>query len=384
MANVNQRASAVEGAAPKKANLQRRDTDVVALRVGVPKALAEPTLVTYRSVGIGVFGVVMRFAGMPLEKIALYMNSSQISGKNPFRQAVSLTFKDGMLAPYRVVGPASMVAWFLQYSVMGMAFQFFDHSLSAMMGVKPVYYGSELMLPPVEEQQPMDYQAKFAFKTLLSPILAACLESKVSNRAEVQRYFGREKFAMIESALKANPVARAAGPAYAPNVMRNVIMCQTTFLLTPITYKLYFPQERKSKTSLFWYGLSMNIFAGNVLAITQQSLWGRSLDYLANNGQIRYRNIIAEGLRKDGISAFFTVPKWGSRVLMNAPAQGVLPWFYNEILPLGENVVLTAVKNLIYEPFLKESEEMQLLRRFETRLQSAEVKYTATSPNPQR
>ncbi len=162
-------------------------------------------------------------------------------------------------------------------------------------------------------------------------------------------------------------------------------MCQTTFLLTPITYKLYFPQERKSKTTLFWYGLSMNIFAGNVLAITQQSLWGRSLDYLAKNGQIRYRNIITEGFQKDGISAFFTIPKWGSRVLMNAPAQGVLPWFYNEILPLGENVVLTAVKHLVYEPFLKEAEELrQLPRRFETRLASAtksEVKYTATSPS---
>lgn len=58
----------------------------------------------------------MRFSGMPLEKIALVMNSSQVSGKGQFRQAIKLTFQDGALAPYRVVGAASLTAWFLQYS----------------------------------------------------------------------------------------------------------------------------------------------------------------------------------------------------------------------------------------------------------------------------
>ena len=38
-------------------------------------------------------------------------------------------------------------------------------------------------------------------------------------------------------------------------------------------YKLYYPQEQKGVTSLFWFGLGFNIFAGNVVAITQQSLW---------------------------------------------------------------------------------------------------------------
>ena len=133
-------------------------------------------------------------------------------------------------------------------------------------------------------------------------------------------------------------------------------MCQTTFVLTPITYKLYFPQEQKSKSSLFWYGLSMNIFVGNVVAITQQALWGRSLDMLAREGTIDYGVVIKNGLQKEGMSAFFTVPKWCSRVMMNAPAQGVLPWFYNDVLPLGERSVLTLVKNLIYEPFWKEVE----------------------------
>ncbi len=103
---------------PSEVRLQRRDTDLVADRVGLPYSIAEPALVMYRSVGIGIFGVVMRFSGMPLEKIALYMNSSQVSGKGQLQQAVKLTFREGLLAPYRVVGSASVVAWFFQYSVM--------------------------------------------------------------------------------------------------------------------------------------------------------------------------------------------------------------------------------------------------------------------------
>ena len=337
-------------------NLQRRGTDLVAERVGLPLSIAEPTLVTYRSVGIGLFGVAMRFTGMPLEKIALFMNSSQVSGKGQFRQAFRLAFKDGALAPYKVVGPASLTAWFFQYSVIGFAFQFFDHGLSKMLNVKPVYYGHELMQPPVEEERSMDYRLKSTFKTALSPILSAGLETQVSNRAEVQRFFGREKFAAIENSLKANPLRKAAGPAFTPCMMRNLIMCQTTFVLTPITYKLYFPQEQKNNTSLFWFGLGMNVFVGNVVAITQQALWGRSLDYLAKNGTINYSNIIKDGLEKEGMKAFFTPPKWASRVMMNAPAQGVLPWFYNEVLPLGEDAVMKGVKNFIYDPFLAELE----------------------------
>merc|ERR1712146_791511 len=126
----------------------------------------------------------------------------------------------------------------------------------------------------------------------------------------------------------------------------NLIMCQTTFIVTPITYKLFFPQEKKNNTSLFWYGLAMNVFVGNVFAITQQSLWGRSLDYLAKHGRIRYSAIIKESLEKEGTRAFFTTPKWASRVMMNAPAQGVLPWFYNEVLPLGEEAFLAEVESL--------------------------------------
>jgi hypothetical protein len=344
-----------------KVNLQRRDTELQAEAAGLPLAIVEPTLVTYRSVGIGIFGVVMRFSGMPLEKMALFMNSSQVSGKNQVAQSLRLTFKEGALAPYRVVGPASLVAWFLQYSIMGFAFQFFDHSISNMLGVKPVYYGSELMspAPPKDENADTAYFMKSAVARLLSPVLAAFLETKVSNRAEVQRYYGPEKLAKVERQLGLSPLARAAGPAFMPNVMRNVIMCHTTFLITPITYKLYFPQEKKSKSSLFWYGLGMNMFVGNVMAITQQALWGRTLDFAAKEGRIHYGSIVRQGFQKDGLAAFITGPKWFSRVLMNAPAQGVLPWFYNEVLPIGEPTVLAVVKNVLYDPLLKQSHEVR-------------------------
>jgi hypothetical protein len=335
----------------------KQSSEETAADVGLPWDVAQPTLLAYRSVGIGVFGAVMRFGGMPLEKIALYMNSSQVSGKNQLGQAIRLTFAEGALAPYRVVGLASLTAWFLQYSVMGIAFQFVDQTLSKLMGVRPVYYGHELMEPPAAESHqddPLEYKAKRAVKTVLSPVLAASMESFVSNRAEVQRYFGPAKFAAIEESLGRNALQRAAGPVFFPNVMRNVIMCQTSFLLTPITYKLYFPQEHKSKSTLFWYGLGLNIFTGNVFAITQQALWGRSLDYLAQHGRVNYTSVIREGLGKEGLSAFFTGPKWFSRVLMNAPAQGTLPWFYNEVLPLFERVLLTGVKLAVYDPFLSE------------------------------
>lgn len=332
----------------------RYSSEEIAREIGLPMNIAQPALVGYRSVGIGVFGAVMRWGGMPLEKIALYMNSSQVSGTNQFGQAVRLTFKEGALAPYRVVGPASVTAWFMQYSVMGVAFQFFDQVLSNLFQVNPMYYGKELMEPaPERTHEPFSYRAKEGFKTVLSPVLAACLESYVSNRAEAQRFFGPKEFAVIEEKLAANTLKRAAGPAFCANAGRNVIMCQTSFLLTPLTYKLYFPQEQKSKTTLFWYGLGLNIFVGNVVAITQQALWGRSLDYLKAHGHINYRAVIQQGLANEGTRAFFTLPKWFSRVLMNAPAQGTLPWFYNEVLPLGEPAFMQSFKNIIYDPLLK-------------------------------
>ena len=65
------------------------------------------------------------------------------------------------------------------------------------------------------------------------------------------------------------------------------------------------------------------------------------LNYVEEGGgrNANYRAIIGEAYRKEGLSAFFT-PQNGSRVLMNAPIQGTLPWFYNDVLPLGEPAAL--------------------------------------------
>jgi hypothetical protein len=38
---------------------------------------------------------------------------------------------------------------------------------------------------------------------------------------------------------------------------------------------------------------------------------------------------------------------------MNAPAQGTLPWFYNEVLPFGEPAFMKLFKIIVYDPFLK-------------------------------
>jgi hypothetical protein len=323
--------------------------------------------VCYRSSGIGAFGVVMRWAGMPLEKIALFMNSSQVKGPNPFRQSVQLTFQDGIIAPYKVVKAPSIVAWFFQYSVMGLAFQVFDQSLSNALGVRPMYYGSEIMEPPEHDENGYSTEDTFKviLKTTLAPILSGSIESCIANRAEVQRYYGPNKFMALEKKLNWTLPARAVGPAFLSNASRNIIMCGTTFVFTPLAYKLYYPQELKSPSSLFWFGLSTNIFVGNVVAITQQALWGRSLDHLytaatstANtkmNG-ISYVSVIKSGVQTEGRKAFFTTGKWSSRVLMNAPAQGTLPWFYNDILPLYEDSVVSFfTKNDIFNSLVTNS-----------------------------
>jgi hypothetical protein len=53
----------------------------------------------------------------------LFINSSQVSGKHQLSQALGLTFREGILAPYRVVGLGSLTAWLTQYGIMGLAFQ---------------------------------------------------------------------------------------------------------------------------------------------------------------------------------------------------------------------------------------------------------------------
>ena len=59
-----------------------------------------------------------------------------------------------------------------------------------------------------------------------------------------------------------------------------------------------------------------------------------------------YARVVREGLATDGLGAFFTPSKWSTRVLMNAPAQGTIPWFYKEVLPLGEKPFLKAYKGV--------------------------------------
>ena len=307
----------------------------------------------YRSVGLGGYGAALRFAGMPLERIALISNSTQIKkdAGHPLRQAVRLAFQDGAFAPYRVVGRASIVAWFLQYSVMGFVFQSLDVLLSKTFGTERVPYGSQIMQKPPKEGDTGyiagSERVKYVAKTSMVPMCAGAIESVVSNRAEVQRYYGIEAFGKIEKQLGSNPVARACGPAFVANTMRNFVMSTTSFVMTPTLYQLYYPQEKKSTTSLFWFGLSLNIFCGNVVAITQQALWGRALDDCAVGGgrPISYARVVREGLATDGLGAFFTPSKWSTRVLMNAPAQGTIPWFYNEVLPLGEKPFLKAYKS---------------------------------------
>ena len=311
------------------------------------------SLVIYRSVGLGGYGAALRFAGMPLERIALISNSAQIKkdAGHPLRQAVRLAFQDGAFAPYRVVGRASIVAWFLQYSVMGFVFQSLDVLLSKTFGTERVPYGNQIMQKPPKEGDTGyiagSERVKYVAKTSMVPMCAGAIESVVSNRAEVQRYYGIEAFGKIEKQLGSNPVARACGPAFVANTMRNFVMSTTSFVMTPTLYQLYYPQEKKSTTSLFWFGLSLNIFCGNVVAITQQALWGRALDDCAVGGgrAISYARVVREGLATDGLGAFFTPSKWSTRVLMNAPAQGTIPWFYNEVLPLGEKPFLKAYKS---------------------------------------
>jgi len=180
-------------------------------------------------------------------------------------------------------------------------------------------------------------------KLVLAPMMAGTLESAVANRAEVQRYYGPQKLAAIETKLGWNAVARFCGPAFVANASRNFIMSATSFILTPTVFKECYPQEKKSQRSLFWFGLGMNVFVGNTVAITQQALWGRALDYAAVDGgrAINYRAVVNNGLSSEGMGAFYTPAKWFTRVLMNAPVQGTLPWFYNQVLPHGEPMALS-------------------------------------------
>ncbi|KAJ8607789.1 hypothetical protein CTAYLR_009238 [Chrysophaeum taylorii] len=298
----------------------------------MPPSLLNATTVVFRSSGCGLWGVVLRFVGMPLEKVALFANSSQVSGSNQLAQAVRLTFRDGAWGPYRVVGGSSLVAWFLQYSCMSFVFQAADRALSLATGLDRVVYGDAVYDDPTT-REPLSK----ALKDAAAAVVAGAVESAVSNRAEVQRYYG----------LNNRFDYGAFGPALAPSVARNAIMAYSAFVATPVAYAWFWPRQAKDSTSFFAFGLALNCFFGNAIAVTMQALWGHSLDALATNRKHpAYLDVLRDGLRRDGPAAFFSPAKWGSRILMNAPAEGTLAWFYNRILPIAEPSVLRAADDL--------------------------------------
>ena len=277
----------------------------------MPDAMLKTTIVLYRSTGCGVWGVLLRYCGMPLEKIALFANSSMVTpGKNQLREAVRLTFAQGFFAPYRVVGSASIVAWFLQYSSMSFVFQLADAALSHSFGLSRVPYGEQVF------NENMRHHTNPA-KDMAAATIAGVVESAVSNRAEVQRYYGLQTFAKLQETNRWGVL----GPAFLPNASRNAIMAYSAFVMTPVLYHDSVPQDYKSSSSLFFFGLSVNMFLGNGIAVTQQALWGRTLDALRTSSA-SYRTIIADGWRQGGLGAFLTPSKWFTRILMNAPAEG--------------------------------------------------------------
>ena len=111
---------------------------------------------------------------------------------------------------------------------------------------------------------------------------------------------------------------------------------------------------------------------------------GKASKLAARN--IQYSVVIRDALKKEGFSAFFTVPKWATRVLMNAPVQGTLPWFYNEVLPFGESSVLSIAKQCYGQ---RAPENKKLVRRLSQHTDGARLyswddksknNTTATSP----
>lgn len=343
----------------------------------MPRRVLDSAVVVYRSVGCGLWGVALRCAGMPLEKIAFFANSGQVSGASQLSQAARLTFAQGALAPYRVIGSASIVAWFLQYSCMSFVFQLADSAFSLGLSVDRVAYGVAVSGPaaaqgsqgtgragPPGEASPAAVAAagigwgsmlKFA-KDVAAASVAGAVESAVSNRAEAQRYHGLDRFRSLEARTPPSRLGRWLGPAFAASVSRNSVMTYSAFVATPALYQQHVPDHSKSSSSLFLFGLGVNMFAGNLVAVTQQTLWGRALDAWAAGGgrPVPYVTVVRAALRAEGLAAFITPGKWVSRVLMNAPAEGTLSWFYNRLLPIGEpsfvRVVHAAYNQLAPKP----------------------------------
>ena len=347
-----------------------------------PEWLIHGTEVTYRSGMLGLWGIGVRWGNMPLERLALIANSSAVDAmpvasskkKAPtsdLLRAAQLVVKDGWLAPWRVVSARSCIAWFLQYSIMGAAFQGVDRMLSKTLGVQPCFYGDELFeLDDEDEQNSIRskfntsqgsdseaiiqtiYLTKVYSKALLAPILAGAIESLVSNKAEVERFYGKEEFKRIVTSSRAtrgplSTLSNIAGPAFWANATRNAVMSYATFIGTPLLFITFMPAENRNPQTLAWSGLLGNLLA-NVFGTTCQAAWGRSLDFLAREGRIAYRDTIYEGLQSTGVGAFINPTKWITRVGMNFVPQGMIPWYWNTIIPLGEG----HVKHLVYSVWI--------------------------------
>lgn len=314
-----------------------------------PQWLMGGTEVTYRSAMLGIWGIAVRYAQMPLERLALVANSAQVAGHGQLFKACSLVFKDGWLSPWKVVTARSGLAWFLQYSMIGAAFQVSDRFLSRVMGVEPFAYGDELFKDYEEEEisyeeneanarvEPL-HLAKLSTKVLLAPTLAAVVESFVSNKAEVERFYGKKEFARVEKLMVSRGrgvLQGVAGQAFWANAARNGTMSFATFIGTPFLFSTVVREEHKNPSTLACFGMFANLGA-NVVGTVFQSSWGRSLDFLSSQGHLNYGQMVRKGLESEGISAFVNPTKWATRVGMNIIPQGLIPWYYNTIVPLGE------------------------------------------------
>jgi len=321
----------------------------------LPSELQRAVLVVYRSFGLGIWGCVLRSAGMPLEKVALEANSGRVSGNgSQLMQAIKQVYARGFADPFLCITTRSLRAWFLQYGMMGFTFQLLDIGLSRVLGVPSQPIGPQVFMKQDTETSSSGKNSVdvglMIFKGVAAPLLAGGVESFVANKAECERYLGPAQLSRVmgSKALATTVVSRvafAAGPAFLPNMLRNFVMAEVSFVATPNLFRATLSDDQKTPTSLFWFGLGMNVFIGNGIAIMLQSLWGRSLDHLhtrkgVTGTQIQYPTLIRSALNANGMKAFFSPGKWCARVLMNAPAQGTIPWFNNVVLPLGDKRVL--------------------------------------------
>eukprot|EP00299_Pterocystis_sp_00344_P013150 c6412_g1_i1.p1 GENE.c6412_g1_i1~~c6412_g1_i1.p1 ORF type:complete len:379 (-),score=58.96 c6412_g1_i1:14-1105(-) len=326
------------------------------------KGTEQAILVAYRSFGLGVWGSTLRFIGMPLEKVALEANSGRVKhipgGPSELSQAIRQVAQRGWADPWKVVTTRSMTAWFVQYGLMGLAFQMLDLGISRALNVPPQIFGRRIFdkenLEAMDRSRdsPTKQTVLLIFKSITAPFLASVAESMVANKAEVTRYLGPATF----KALQARRVDKsilgriygACGPAFAPNVARNFIMSSTSFVITPNLFARL-PEEYRTPRNLLLFGLALNMGPANGLAITMQSLWGRSLDHINQSPTARssYRQVISTSLEQSGYRAFFTPTKLFTRVLMNTPAQGTIPWFANVLLPKWEGKVVQIAETIL-------------------------------------